>query len=209
MEDLTGKKFNRLTVTNFSHKQDKGRKYFWNCLCDCKNTIIVRSDHLKNGHTKSCGCLRPETITKHSLGWSRSYACWFGMKDRCNNPNNKSYHRYGGRGIRVCDEWKDVEVFIRDMGHPPDTDLQIDRIDNDGDYEPSNCRWVTKEQNARNRSNNRRVDINGRVQTVVEWAREYNIKPSLIYYRLYMGWPGDMAVLRPKGDKKLWQLELF
>ena len=193
MKDLTGERYGRLTVINFSHSENSQR-YFWLCECDCGKRKIVRADHFKSGHTTSCGCVNVERLYKHGLGWSRGYSVWNGMISRCNNVSDKEYLRYGARGISVCERWLDVTNFIKDMGHPPTAKHQIDRINNDGDYEPSNCRWATRQENARNRRNNRMITIEGKTQCVSDWADDQGMSSSVIFCRLKRGWTEEDAI---------------
>lgn len=165
-EDVTGQKFNHLTALGFSHK-DKNRKTYWDFLCDCGNIKTLRLDCVKNGNTQSCGCLKRE---KSLMNLNRNgrkpmygdigklsdcvlYHRWKGMKRRCYDKNFEQYKDYGGRGIFVCEEWLYSFRNFYDwaMSHGFSEELEIDRIDNDGNYEPDNCRWVTHKVNANNR----------------------------------------------------------
>lgn len=157
MENFLGNRYNRLKVIGEVEKQN--RKRFLKCVCDCGQETVVRSDKLKSGHTKSCGCLQRERTRDvsskaktHGMANSSEYHIWCGMKARCFNENNKSYKNYGGRGITVCDRWRDsFENFYEDMGPRPSSIHQIDRINNDGNYEPGNCKWRTPSENCLNR----------------------------------------------------------
>lgn len=150
-EDLTGKRFGKLFVVR-RDGSGKGQA-LWFCKCDCGREISVAGSHMRRGNTKSCGCWRHEfsKVMKSTHGKTRSkiYRVWAGMKNRCHNPNQPHYHRYGGRGIRVCDEWRNsFEAFYRDMGDPPKDGQRwtLDRMDVNGNYEPGNVRWATYAQ---------------------------------------------------------------
>lgn len=141
--------FGRLKVVSFSHKQGVHRCY--NCLCECGKTKAIMGASLRDGRTKSCGCFMIENATTHGLSRTRTYTSWQSMRDRCYNKSYSRYYDYGGRGIRVCDEWKDsFEKFLEEMGERP-KGTSLDRIDNNGDYCKSNCKWSTPKEQAKNR----------------------------------------------------------
>lgn len=158
--DLIGKKFGRLTV--IEKVAGKTKKYsYWKCLCDCGDEKVVEKSSLTSGNTKSCGCYRKEVTARlkyrHGLRNTSLFERWHSMINRCKNPGCSGYKNYGGRGIFVCEEWKRFENFYEwSMNNGYSHELQIDRINNDGNYEPSNCRWVTRSENCKNRRTSKR-----------------------------------------------------
>ena len=177
--DLTGKKFGRLTVLSLAGK-DKNNLLLWECICECGNPVITRGQDLRRGVSKSCGCLKLEQLDarsrKHGMAGTRPYRIWKGMKTRCLNPRVKSYADYGGRGITVCENWKEsFDAFWRDMKTGYADNLEIDRIDHEGSYSPNNCRWVSKKEQNRNTRANHYVDTPfGRI-TIAEYAEKTGI----------------------------------
>ncbi len=189
-KDETGRKFGALTVLRFVYVPDKPGAHF-ECQCDCGNLLVAQGGDLRAGNRKSCGCLidgRPRNITKHPL-----YNIHAGMLDRCHNSRSKDYPRYGGRGIVVCERWHDIDAFAADMGTRPSADHSIDRINNNGPYEPGNCRWATNIEQSRNRSNNY---VRG--TTSVELCRGLDLKPGTFRNRIAKGWPLEEALLPGK-----------
>lgn len=194
MINLVDSRFGRLVVI----KRVDNNKYghlCWLCQCDCGQSSVIDGNSLKRGYTKSCGCIQKEKLinrsTKHGhrakTTTSRIYAIWQAMIQRCTNPNTPSYKNYGSRGIEICKRWMEFENFLEDMGEPP-SGLQLDRIDNDGDYCKSNCRWATSKQNSRNKRNNRLITFNGKTRCVSQWAEETGIHQKTIISRLKRGW---------------------
>lgn len=190
-----GAKFNRLTLME---KVDKGK---WLCKCDCGNEKVIAENHIGNNHTKSCGCLNREIITKHGQSRSRIYKTYNAMKDRCTNPNSQFYKDYGARGIRICDEWLGDDGFKNfydwAMTNGYTDDLTIDRVDVNGNYEPNNCRWTDMKTQNNNLRTNRKITIDGITHTVSEWSEIVGIKRETIFSRLRSGMDEKDAIMTP------------
>jgi len=181
--DLTGKKFGKLTVLQRVENGKSGA--YWLCKCECGKTNVVSSCNLKNSAVKSCGCLS----FKHGLRYTRLNRIWSGMIQRCYNKNANQYKNYGNRGIEVCQKWRnDFKAFYEwAMTSNYSDNLTIDRININGNYEPSNCRWVNAKQQANNRRNNVFITHNGKTQTIAEWENEFGFKPGVIGKRIRKG----------------------
>lgn len=172
--------------------QQKPKK--WLCYCDCGNTAEVFDGNLKRGHTTSCGCLRSQDAQSHKP----EYRHWINMKSRCLNPRTPGFHHYGGRGILVCAEWrKDFAAFLADVGPRPSAHHSLDRIDNNGNYEPGNVRWATPSTQMRNVRRNRLVKVDGRLITLAEAAERAPVPYNTVLYRLRRGWSVENAVSMP------------
>ena len=193
--NLSGRRFGRLIAEVYVGKAR------WRCRCDCGGSAIVISSHLKSGHTISCGCKRHETTTKHGMAGTPVYHAWQQLFQRCENPRDRAYHNYGGRGITVCEEWRDFSRFLADMGMRP-AGFQLDREDNDKGYCKENCRWVTAKVNRNNQRNNRRVTYLGRTQTVPQWAEEVGLHCRTLHNRLSRGWTVEQALTEPNTRKR-------
>lgn len=208
--DLTGKRFGKLVVIQKAGSRVRGIKYkvktpLWKCECDCGNIIYVTSAELRSGDTKSCGCFRINMLTERSTThgdghrgakYYRLYRIWFHMRKRCSDCNDASYGDYGKRGIKVCDEWSDYQTFKKwSLQNGYQENLTIDRINNDGDYCPDNCRWVGYSIQANNRRSCRYVEINGEKKTISEWCEIFKTNPYTAYSRIdRFGWNPQKAV---------------
>lgn len=187
--DLTGMKFNRLTAVSYVGQGSSGAK--WLFKCDCGKEIITSSYPVRKGKTKSCGCWNEENkhnrYRVHGLTGTKIQSAWSHMKQRCFNPNCKEYEHYGGRGITVCDEWKNsVAEFAKwayENGY--ENNLTLDRIDNNGNYEPNNCRWVSMEVQENNKRNNRYYDIDSGSYTLSQIAKMYSVSRDSLYYWIH------------------------
>lgn len=203
---MIGKRFGRLIVASRG-ENDKFQSRRWNCLCDCGGKSLVTTRNLNKGNSKSCGCATREAaksrMTKHGLiidgKLPEIYNTWALMVGRCFNLKNKQYKDYGGRGITVCDRWKDSFAdFASDMGEKPFHKAQIDRINNDGNYEPNNCRWVDSKTNCRNKRSNHVVEFNGVSKCVSEWAEFLGMAYQTLRCRLFKyNWSVERALSTP------------
>ena len=184
--ELLGQKFGRLTVIG-ENGRSKSRSILWECKCICGKIVSVRADSLRNGATKSCGCLQrqqnPFISITHGRYKSRIYKAWTAMKQRCNNPKSTNYPNYGGRGIKICEQWSKFENFLADMGERPEG-MSIERIDNSLGYFPENCCWATRKEQNRNSRHNHLVTYQGETKCLVEWAEDLEIKYDVLRYRL-------------------------
>jgi hypothetical protein len=196
---LAGQEFGRLVAIE-SVGQRRGSE-LWRCACECGNETHVTATHLVHGRIRSCGCLLRETSrnlnTKHGQYQTPTYKTWQAMRDRCNNPNHRAFPNYGGRGIRVCDEWQSFAAFLEHVGERPSDAHEIDRIDVNGNYEPGNVRWVTRKQNSRNRRWHRLLTAFGETLCVSEWAERMGIKVNSLMARLDHGWDIERALTEP------------
>jgi hypothetical protein len=195
--------FGRLLVLASNGKNKQGA-VVWLCQCKCGKHTNVRTALLTSGHTQSCGCLGVENrlaavlkaLTKHGRSKTRTHNVWGKMRQRCENPRDKSYPRYGGRGIKVCKRWQSFENFLADMGEPPSPVYSIDRINNDGHYEPGNCRWATNKQQCNNTRFNVSLSHNGETKTISQWAEYTGINPGTLYSRIQRGWAIEKALVK-------------
>jgi len=205
LKDMTNMKYGRLFVES---RADNRRKKIarWNCVCDCGAKVVVDGARLRNGNTKSCGCYKRERTSeiKATHGHcknrkdSKTYTSWRGMVDRATNPNHKSASYYMLRGITVCDRWQSFENFLADMGERPEG-MCIDRIDNNGNYEPGNCRWVSHRINCNNTSKARKIDFHGYKVSLSKLASLTDIPRRTLLRRLKKyGWDVKKAMLTPK-----------
>lgn len=207
--DLTGKNYGRLTVI----KQGAGKRYglesrlivTWQCQCECGNLIDTSSSGLRSGGTTSCGCLRRENlmkaITTHNKTKDKTtgkvtkeYRTWQNMKARCENPNNRKYALYGGRAIKICERWREFANFVEDMGYAPSDKHSIDRIDNNGNYCPSNCKWSDQKTQINNRRNTSFIEYKGERLCTSDWSARTGVPIKNIAIRIRMGWDVERAL---------------
>lgn len=201
-ERLKGCTFGRLKVLGFWESATDASTR-WLCQCLCGNRLIIGCRSLSSGNTKSCGCLKRERAvecsTTHGKVSAPEYNSWRGAVQRCTNPKCSIYYKYGGRGIDICEQWKDsFESFYSDMGNKPSPNHSLDRIDNSRGYSKENCRWATRKQQARNTRTTKRATVAGRTLTVSEWSERTGQSPLRILGRLRKGWPQDEAVFGRK-----------
>lgn len=205
--NLTKQKFGRLTALEEAGR-DKWGNVLWKCMCECGKTTIVYCGSLKNGNTKSCGCLTRGRHPTHRMGQTQVYKTWNAMLQRCTNPNNPAFKNYGGRGIKVCKEWlNSFGVFFKDMGEKPQG-LSIERKDNNKDYFPENCKWATRTEQNRNQriKKNNKTGVTG-----VWWDRNrqiYQVRITTNHKRIHIGsFAGleDATTARKQAESKYWK----
>jgi hypothetical protein len=206
LNDLTGQRFGRLAVIKRAdnYVSPKGQNLTqWLCRCDCGKETITTSRNLVSGNTQSCGCLHNEITSKsktiHGMRDNRLYYIWHGMIDRCECDYSTSYYNYGKRGISVCGEWHEFTSFMEwALTNGYTDDLTIDRIDNSGNYEPNNCKWSTRVEQANNTRRNHVVTFGGKTQTMMQWSRELGLSYSSLKHRLGdLGWSVQKALTTP------------
>ena len=205
-----GRRFGRLVVIQLASGRERTHV---DCACDCGRQVVVPRASLAGTklHTRSCGCLRREKARevrlKHGHSpWgarpSRVYGIWTDMKKRCANSNSNRWEDYGGRGIEVCQRWNEFSNFLADMGEPPTAEHSLDRIDVNGRYEPSNCRWASRMEQAANTRANKVLSYRGENLHIAEWARRLNVSASLISQRIILGWSVEDALTKPSQRQK-------
>lgn len=198
-DSFVGKRFGRLVVAARAPNDRQG-KAMWVCHCDCGGEKTIRGYDLTGGRVKSCRCFHRELVLSHGLSRTREYRVWIDMIRRCENPKNKSYANYGGRGITVCERWRLFEHFIADMGSRPSSKHQIDRKNNDLGYEPNNCQWATTKQQARNKRKTIFVILNGEQLSLADACDRTGVKYSTAQGRHYLGMT-DAEILAPVGAR--------
>ena len=205
LKDMTGETYGKLTVRSRAERKGGYTGAFWNCECECGNTIVASGNDLRRGHTKSCGCMKgTNQRTTYEHRGTQIYRTWVNIKTRCYNKNQKSYQHYGGRGITVCKEWRENfrEFYDWAMANGYQEGLTIDRKDNDGNYEPSNCRWVTRKEQMNNYRGNHLVTIDGETHTITEWSKITGVPAGRIVARINkLGWEPEKAVTDKKDNR--------
>ncbi len=197
MQDLTGRRFGHITVLGFAGL-DGHRSAMWHQRCDCGAVNITRGSTLVAGRTQACkSCANSKSKTTHGMSRTVLYQRWRAMLDRTGRSEGAEYHNYGGRGITVCPRWRQFEAFAADMGPTFSPGLELDRIDVNGHYEPSNCRWITKREQQLNKRTNHRVEWRGETRTIQEWSEILGIKPNTLVHRLRRDWGVERAFLTP------------
>lgn len=196
-----GDKYARLTVLE-EHGRSNDGKVLWKCRCDCGNITITTGRAIFYGRTRSCGCLMREMAAQkhktHGMSKSPEYKTWTGMINRCENPSQKCFKHYGGRGIKIHASWRrSFENFLRDVGPKPSPKHELERADNNKGYEPGNVVWATRHEQLRNNRRNRLVTIDGITKPITDWANEFEIKLSTVYSRLLKGWSEVDSLRKP------------
>lgn len=205
IKDRTGKRYGRIVVIRLIESRPRGLS-LWLCRCNCGTVLNLTSKRLSNKAIESCGCKKIEVVSAlknrltHGMVGTPEYRSWQHMKERCLNKKSKSYPAYGGRGIKICQEWIDsFEAFLKSVGNRPSTRHSIDRFpDNNGNYEPGNVRWATASEQARNRRTNNIIELNGQQKTLAEWSESTGISVYTIMSRLYQSkWSVEKSLTTP------------
>ena len=197
VNDLTGMRFGRLRVIKKAGKHKNGW-IIWECVCDCGNVTCIPSTTLKQGRTKSCGCIRSETHARHGQSRTKIYAVWKMMRNRTSNPKAINYKDYGGRGIHLCKEWTDFANFYEwAIKNGYKDGLTIERKNNEKGYSPDNCEWTTRKEQNNNRRSSRRITYKGKTKTVTEWETQLGMSRHTLQERLYRGWSVEKAIETP------------
>lgn len=198
---MAGKTFGRWSVLPNAIPVIKNHFTYWGCVCACGKKKMVLGTTLRNGRSKSCCCLRGEHQRKHGCAIREKkhpeYGVWQGMRQRCQNPNNQAWKWYGGRGIKVCERWDSFANFFADMGERPTPKHQLERIENDGNYEPSNCKWATRKEEMRNTRQNHLLTFNGQTLCLKEWSEKTGLNYGTLTGRIKTGWSVDGALSEP------------
>lgn len=195
-----GETYGRLTILEIGKKRNPSGKFFTFAICKCSCGSYpkpTRLSHLADGTATSCGCYQRERVTTHGMYQSPHYGRWSLMLDRCENPKSGSFKNYGGRGIKVCDRWHDVKNYIDDLPEGYFEGAELDRIDNDGDYEPGNVRWATALTNNGNRRYSRSITFNGKTQNLMRWSEDVGVAYRTLRYRLQNGMAIEQALTTP------------
>lgn len=195
----SGDRYGRLTL--LSSFVERSRRY-WLCRCDCGNEKVILQQSLPSGNTKSCGCLSVEKRFRHGGYYLPEYSVWAGMKSRCHRSKDRAFKYYGGRGIRVCERWREsFKNFLDDMGRRPSPKHSLDRIDFNGNYEPVNCRWLENSEQNYNKRSNRLITFRGETLTETEWRKRLGFGVGLIRQRLAKGWTVEKALTTPSAQQ--------
>ena len=205
MKELAGQRFGRLET--LERVSINGKNGYWKCICDCGAETIVLTNNLISGKTRSCGCLFKEVIrngahTTHGKSGSREQTAYNHMRERCLDPFDKAYHRYGGRGITICDRWlgkEGIVNFLEDMGDCPPK-FELERINNNGNYEPGNCRWASHDEQCRNRRPNIFITMFGKRLCLKDMCNLIGSDYKRVHYRYKKGWAISWALLMPQSD---------
>lgn len=201
--DLTGQKFNLLTVID--RAESNNGKTYWNCICDCGTKTVVSGSNLRSGAVKSCGCLLHKKKDTHHLSQTRLYRIWRAMINRCTNANYWAYKYYGEKGISLCNEWRDDFLAFKNWAETNgySDSLTIDRIDNSKGYSPENCKWVTRKEQSNNRSFCNIIEYQGKKQTLMQWCEELGLNYKRTHSRIYKcGWTFEKAISTPVASHK-------